>query len=117
MENNHKSSEDLHAKLYPYAAKKQEYITCAAIHYQDGKVYEHQPKNITSGFVATGHRHHNVIALVHQLTGKSAAGEIQGFLTSKNRFVGREEGYMIALEADQIDYCTNRSTLFSEDIY
>lgn len=36
-----------------------EYILCASIHFDDGKVHEHQPKNIKTGFVVCGRRHHN----------------------------------------------------------
>lgn len=39
----------------------------------------------------------------------------QGFLTNKNRFVGREEGAIIAFDANQID--EEKQTLFSEDLY
>ena len=38
----------------------------------------------------------------------------QGFLTSKNRFVGRDEGGRIAFEAGQIDVI---KTLYSEDLF
>jgi hypothetical protein len=41
--------------------------------------------------------------------------EIQGFLTSKNRFVDREEGGRIAFNAGQTDKL--KQTLYSEDIY
>jgi len=27
-----------------------EYILCAAIHYKDGQVYLHQPKNVETGY-------------------------------------------------------------------
>lgn len=37
----------------------EERILCAAVHYDDGKEYVHQPINITSGYVVCGHRHHN----------------------------------------------------------
>jgi hypothetical protein len=41
--------------------------------------------------------------------------EIQGFLTSKNRFVDREEGGRIAFNAGQT--VELKKTLYSEDIY
>ena len=54
------------------------------------------------------------------LTGlRSVDGEVgeyeQGFLTNKNRFVGREEAAIIAFDAKQIEQ--EKKTLFSEDLY
>jgi len=40
-------------------SEKPEYVICAANHFNDGKQYEHQPKNIKQGFIVTGRRHHN----------------------------------------------------------
>ena len=43
---------------------------------------------------------------------------IQGFLTSKGRFVNRKEAYTIALAAGQIDETAGvNGELFSEDLY
>ena len=42
---------------------KKEYILCAAIHWDDGETYPHQPKNITTGLVICGRRHHNILAV------------------------------------------------------
>ena len=114
-----------------------EYIACSAIHYPNGIKYHGQPINIESGFVAFGHRHaHCRITLVQlfypnwvaekelphedQPRLKVLNSEIQGFLTSKNRFVDREEGRDIAVVADQIlpdrvKYL--QGILYSEDIY
>jgi hypothetical protein len=33
-----------------------EYILSAAVHFDDGKIYEHQPSNIKTGFVVCGRR-------------------------------------------------------------
>lgn len=41
----------------------------------------------------------------------------EGFLTNLNRFVDREEAYIIALNAKQIDSRINGSALYSEDLY
>jgi hypothetical protein len=80
-----------------------EYILCAAIHYDDGKGWLHQPKNILTGYVVCGRRHHNAIMLHYGLTGKpTEPNNIQGFVTSKDRFVNRIEGYQIAIDASQI---------------
>jgi hypothetical protein len=81
-----------------------EYILCSAIHYDDGKEYVHQPRNIKSGYVLCGRRHHNIINTQFQVFGVKTTGDnnTQGFLTNIDRFVNRKEGYKIALEAGQI---------------
>lgn len=104
-----------------------EYILVAANHYDDGTEHYHQPRNITSGFVIPGRRHHNCIALFSLMVGfpydergiKLMNTEIQGFLTNTDRFVGREEALEIARAAGQVldesDVRGNR--LHSEDLY
>jgi len=102
---------------------KPEYIICAAIHFNDNKEHPHQPRNIKSGFVICGRRHHNCYVISSLLNGESITGymnevngkAIQGFLTSKDRFVGRKEAGAIALDQKQITNETN--CLFSEDLY
>ena len=87
---------------------KKEYILCATNHYDDGEKQIHGPKNIESGFVICGRRHHNCISIF--------VGEYeQGFLTNTNRFVDREEAAKIAFDYGQIKEETKR--LFSEDLY
>lgn len=111
----------------------QEKIICAANHYDDGKVRDehiHEPINITSGFVVCGRRHHNCIHSFVMIVGfpyneealEIKRTEIQGFVTTKNRFVGRKEAYQIAFDADQIigpnkGIPTNHIGLTSEDLY
>lgn len=109
---------------------KQIRIICAANHYNDGKKYVHEPVNITEGFVICGRRHHNCINTFAQMVGfpyspeaqKLHNTEVQGFITTDNRFVTRQEAYKIAFEADQIigpnkGYPTNEIGLTSEDLY
>lgn len=102
----------------------EEKILCAAIYFNDGNHHEHQPKNITEGFVVCGRRHHNCYITTYILTGgesmvikmSEANGRaIQGFITNTNRFVDRKEGGEIALAAKQIERQT--TCLFSEDLY
>lgn len=98
-----------------------EYIICAAIHYQSllmGKL-THHPKNVDSGFVVCGHRHSNIIELTHKLCGFSLHdSDIQGFLTSKNRFINRKEATIIAREANQLSKPHYEGQeLYSENIY
>ncbi len=107
--------------------RSKEYIICAACWYRDFEVkkavpaYSYLPTNLTQGMVFCGHRHAQCIYSLVAITGEpqyKAGHEVQGFLTSKNRFVDREEGRLIALECGQIEksnYHSNR--IFSEDLY
>lgn len=92
---------------YPTRTKKtwtMERITAAAIRL-DGVVY-------------TGPHHHWIIYyLVRTLNRKPIVGE-QGFMTSLNRYVDREEGAKIAIAAGQItELKYNKSELFSEELW
>lgn len=93
---------------------KQEYVLCAAIHVEDGEKHVHQPKNIESGYVVTGWRHHNCFKIIN-LIGSKPYNHTQGFLTSKNRFLNRQEAGALAKQCGQLNYHTDR--LFSEDLY
>jgi hypothetical protein len=97
-----------------------EYILCSAIWYQDGLEYVHQPKNIKSGLVICGRRHHNCIATRTAVTEiNRLCKNVQGFLTNTDRFVDRMVGMEIAYQAGQVSYevwNTNKQ-LFSEDLY
>jgi hypothetical protein len=116
--------------------KPNEYILCAAIKIDDGVEHPHQPRNVHTGFVVTGRRHHNcyatlaaiakAAALEDVVTIKSLINKInrdqQGFLTSEDRYVSRKEGFKIALANNQIYhnlYDTNNEDqiLVSEDLY
>jgi len=100
-----------------------EYILCAANHYDDGEKTVHGPKNIETGFVICGRRHHNCISIFAKMVGfpydeKGIAlmrTERQGFLTNEDRFVEREEAAQIAFEAGQIKQ--HKIVLYSEDLY
>jgi hypothetical protein len=102
---------------------KKPYIICAAVWFKDGKKHNHQPKNIETGIVVCGRRHHNCLITAFELNdGKridvnkdKERNTIQGFLTSDDRFVDRAEGGQIAFEAGQIE--KNTDCLFSEDLY
>lgn len=94
---------------------EKEYVLCAAIWHNDEKVYPHQPVNVTQGIVICGMRHHNIFIPLNLAGLKDRNMDVQGFLTSKNRFVDREEASKIAYEAQQTDRYNNQ--LYSEDIY
>lgn len=107
-----------------------EKILCAAVWYDNFFLNKEEvlrirggsPVNIDRGIVFCGHRHHNCIYQAVAISGKPSheLGEVeQGFLTSKNRFVGREEALKIALRENQvIDLSQIRGNqLYSEDLY
>lgn len=96
-----------------------ERILCAAIWYKDGKKHPAQPKNIKTGYVWCGRRHHNIINLRSSLTGEVTRREtsIQGFITDKDRFVDRCEGNVIAISAGQVFGNVEGDELISEDLY
>lgn len=100
---------------------KKVYILCAAIWLQDGKQYDHQPKNIESGYVICGRRHHNCFATrmaVLKSEGKELIKDkcVQGFLTSDDRFVDRKEGKLICKEINQGIH-QEKEILYSEHLY
>ena len=102
-----------------------ERIICSAIWYDDNKEYPHQPKNIKIGYVWCGRRHHNIINLRGELLGLPTHEDVQGFITSEDRFVDREEGFDIAEKAGQLPeylvkirrFNNQQPKLFSEDLY
>jgi len=100
----------------------QELILCASIHFDDGKVYANQPKNIETGIVLSGHRHGCIFPQLRFGHREDITeGElgiidiVQGFLTNKNRFVTREEAEEIAFNEGQIK--EKKGRLYSEDLY
>jgi len=94
----------------------QEYLMCSAIHYQDEGIYPHQPKNIKSGFVICGRRHHNCLATVNLLKGKMNIKTVQGFLTNEDNFVDRGEAAKIARNNGVFPFLS-KNTLTSEDLW
>ena len=97
----------------------EEKIICAAIWYKKCERAYHRPINTPGGVVLCGHRHGNIISQLVALTGKRhpEMGEsVQGFLTSKNRFVNRIEAGKIWIETGGT-LKHHKTKLFSEDIY
>ena len=105
-----------------------ERILCAAVWYKELELKKEMPIgvylpiNLNKGIVFCGLRHGQCIyskcAITGLKDGESGENE-QGFLTSKNRFVSREEGLQIALKQNQVlDLNEIRGDrLFSEDLY
>ena len=86
-------------------------IICAAI-------------KMTNGDIIRGHRHHNCIRTVRDIPRmKEMQLSEQGFMTSNNEFVDREEAYIIFLGSGEISCdeerspMSKRSKLYSEDLY
>lgn len=91
-----------------------EYVLCAAIWFDDGIEYVHQP--VKTGLVICGRRHHNCFYTVYILKPElKMVKHTEGFLTSKNRFLDRSEAARLALESGQIK--EDIVTLLSEDLY
>lgn len=99
---------------------KTEYILCAAIkrkipkecprHYYVSDLYD----------VELGYRHADILARFKGEVSTSAVD--QGFYTSRNRFVNRNEAFLIAYHANQIaielyNERGKEGKLFSEDLY
>ena len=68
-----------------------EIVVCAAIWVQDHKNKPHGPVNIPSGTVFCGLRHCSIISQLAAYGIAHKNRSVQGFLTSKNRFLTREE--------------------------
>lgn len=105
-----------------------ETILCAAIWYKDFPLIKDspipdgfiRPINCDRGIVFSGHRHHNCLYQMVAITGKyqhEAGEEIQGFLTSKNRFVDRKEAAVIFIKTTGRIPEYHSDQLFSEDLY
>jgi len=99
----------------------EERIICAANWYKDLQKPVYGPKNIVEGIVFCGHSHlmclHQMIAMTGKRQAEVGAYE-EGFITSTNRFVTREEAAKIALSCKQIEKLKYSSKdLYSEDLY
>lgn len=110
-----------------------EFIVCAAIHIDNGIKYNEQPVNIETGLVIAGYCHgncYNMLKILNNDLYESLAKlpieenkKQQGFITSANRYVGRQEAWQIAKTNKQIQYglscCDNgdESILISENLY
>lgn len=99
---------------------KPEHILCSAIWYDDGVKRDHLPANVESGIVACGLRHCNCFTVLITLfpDRRYLKTSVQGFLTSKGRFVNRREAWKIALAAGQVEKEPwEGSQLFSENLW
>ena len=88
-----------------------EFIICSAIYINDGEKHTDQPTNITTGFVISGRRHNNCYATIKSLKGVNweeylnlvdHTDEQQGFITSLNKYLNREDAFIMAKENNQL---------------
>lgn len=73
----------------------------------------------SNGFIVRGHRHHDAIRTMSTIPGyedERPSGDNQGFITSENRYVNREEAYKIQVAAGKMKD-DNGGRLYSEDLY
>lgn len=97
-----------------------EIVICAAIWVQDDRKRPYQPTNIPSGTVFCGLRHPSILS---QLAAYGIAHKncsVQGFLTSKNHFLTREEASELVRNNNQemvVDRSAIREQLYSEGLY
>lgn len=85
----------------------QEFITGVAI-IVDSKIYQLPKPN----------RHHHCIHLAYTQLKKQIITDSQGFMTSKGRYVSREEALKIAKQANQLlDRHNHPTQLFSESVW
>lgn len=109
-------------------SKSPEVILCAAIWYKELEMKKEEvlrprgfsPYNVETGIVFCGWRHPCVLYQMVAMTGlrHAEAGEsVQGFLTSKNRFVDRHEALAIAIKQKQVNAADVGNQLYSEDLY
>lgn len=100
-----------------------ETILCAAIWYKNFDKPVHSPININEGVVLCGYRHGHIIGQMKSITGlrttlkgENSVGEtVQGFLTSKNRFIDRKEAHSLFKENGGVPEFND--LLYSEDLY
>lgn len=93
---------------------KVEYVMCSAIYFDDGKDYMYKPYNIDKGLVYCGWRHPNIFETMPK---EHRARSIQGFLTTKNRFLTRDEALKLVRENGQLKNGIMGGVLTSEDLW
>jgi hypothetical protein len=96
-----------------------EYVMCAANWIDDGCHYTHKPFNISTGLVFSGWRHSQIFEQTeyhfpHWAFGKQT---IQGFLTTKNRFLNRADALKLVIETGQLTKPLIGGELTSEDLW
>jgi hypothetical protein len=93
------------------------YIICSAIYFDDNEIHPSQPNNIKTGLVVCGLRHHNCFSIANLIFKHHEYKGVQGFVTSDNLFLNREDAYKYAIENGQIKKDLIRNVLTSDDLY
>lgn len=102
---------------------KTEYVMCAANYYDDNEDHHFQPYNIDKGFVICGWRHscagYSYVAAANLFDEKVSVWDncIQGFLTTKNRFLTRSEALELVKSNRQLKGDIIGGELTSEDLW
>lgn len=90
------------------AARDKEFCICAACLSEEGEIFR-------------GHRHSDCFAAMHLRAKKPDKHESQGFITSRGRYVNREEGFKLQLAAGKTSAnpggWVRKGELYSEDLY
>lgn len=84
---------------------RQEFIICSAIWIKDSKSYKDNPINISIGLVIAGRRHNNCFStfkLINPDFNFTKEDVICGFITNTNRFLNREEAFVVAQNNNQL---------------
>jgi len=82
-------------------------IVGVAIRTREGKVYSLPSPN----------RHHHLVRMIFEETGKPLYGETQGFLTNCGRFMNRSQARVVARKSGQLKGDLIGSVLTSEDLW
>ena len=98
---------------------KIEYVMCAANYYDNGEECHFQPYNVGSGYVICGWRHSccGGVYMATNPTAKSWDHCVQGFLTTKNRFLTRAEALELVISTGQLTKPLIGGVLTSEDLW
>ena len=98
---------------------KTEYIMCTANYYDDGLDHMFQPYNIDKGFIICGWRHPNAGSSYLAANKEASRWDncIQGFLTTKNRFLNRKESLELVVSNGQLTKDIIGGELTSEDLW
>lgn len=94
-----------------------ELIMCAAIHVDDQIDHIYQPYNIDKGLVFCGWRHPCIFSQIRLVYNNKYSESIQGFLTTKNRFLNREESLELVKSNGQLKNRLIGGILTSEDLW
>lgn len=98
---------------------KPEYVMCAANWIDDGIDYTFKPYNIDKGRCFSGHRHSQIFELTKDIYPYSEWDKltVQGFLTTKNRFLNRKEALKLVKQNGQLTKPLIGGVLTSEDLW